>query len=76
LNNSTQQQPHQQQNYENDIELFLESDSRGSSGDLGDTELDHNNARRNSRNFTLSPETTDYDSNCGDLDSKYFSTLV
>jgi len=25
--------------------------------------------RRHSRNFTLSPETTDYDSNCGDLDS-------
>lgn len=24
---------------------------------------------RNSKNFTLSPETTDYDSNCGDLDS-------
>lgn len=27
------------------------------------------NLRRHSRNFTLSPETTDYDSNCGDLDS-------
>lgn len=27
------------------------------------------NLRHHSRNFTLSPETTDYDSNCGDLDS-------
>lgn len=29
----------------------------------------NNMVRRHSRNFTLSPETTDYDSNCGDLDS-------
>lgn len=28
-----------------------------------------NQQRRYSRHFTLSPETTDYDSNCGDLDS-------
>ncbi|GAB0087184.1 amyloid-beta A4 precursor protein-binding family A member 1 isoform X1 [Sergentomyia squamirostris] len=51
----------------NDIELYLDSGSR-SSGELADTELEHN-VRRHSRNFTLSPETTDYDSNCGDLDS-------
>lgn len=59
----------QTENYDNnEIELYLDSGSR-SSGELADTELEHN-ARRHSRNFTLSPETTDYDSNCGDLDSK------
>lgn len=52
----------------NDVELYLDSNSR-SSGDLADTELDMNHHRRYSRHFTLSPETTDYDSNCGDLDS-------
>lgn len=51
----------------NEIELYLDSGSR-SSGELADTELEMN-ARRHSRNFTLSPETTDYDSNFGDLDS-------
>ncbi|XP_044317047.1 uncharacterized protein LOC108045221 isoform X2 [Drosophila rhopaloa] len=51
----------------NDIELYIDSNSR-SSGELADTELEAN-LRRHSRNFTLSPETTDYDSNCGDLDS-------
>lgn len=30
---------------------------------------DHHHIIRSSKNFTLSPETTDYDSNCGDLDS-------
>lgn len=54
-------------NENNDIELYIDSNSR-SSGDLADTELEAN-LRRHSRNFTLSPETTDYDSNCGDLDS-------
>lgn len=52
----------------NEIELYLDSGSR-SSGELADTEMEHN-TRRHSKNFTLSPETTDYDSNCGDLDSK------
>lgn len=47
--------------------MYIDSNSR-SSGDLADTELEAN-LRRHSRNFTLSPETTDYDSNCGDLDS-------
>lgn len=51
----------------NDVELYLDSNSR-SSGELADTELE-TNQRRYSRHFTLSPETTDYDSNCGDLDS-------
>lgn len=50
----------------NDGELY-DSNSR-SSGELADTELE-TNQRRCSRHFTLSPETTDYDSNCGDLDS-------
>ncbi|KAM7348276.1 X11L isoform 2-T6 [Cochliomyia hominivorax] len=70
-----QQQQHFQQqcdnnivyNDNNDIELYIDSNSR-SSGDLADTELEAN-LRHHSRNFTLSPETTDYDSNCGDLDS-------
>lgn len=48
-----------------DIELFLDSGSR-SSGELADNEVEHGHTR----NFTLSPETTDYDSNCGDLDSE------
>lgn len=39
----------------------------GSSGDLGETEVGLQVGH--SRNFTLSPETTDCDSNCGDLDS-------
>lgn len=52
----------------NDVELYLDSNSR-SSGELADTELEMNQQRRYSRHFTLSPETTDYDSNCGDLDS-------
>lgn len=40
----------------------------GSSGDLGETEVGLQVGQ--SRNFTLSPETTDCDSNCGDLDSE------
>lgn len=52
----------------NDVDLYLDSNSR-SSGELADTELEMNQQRRYSRHFTLSPETTDYDSNCGDLDS-------
>lgn len=61
---------HQQSDeYENnDVDLYLDSNSR-SSGELADTELEMNQQRRYSRHFTLSPETTDYDSNCGDLDS-------
>ena len=39
----------------------------GSSEDLGETEVGLQVGH--SRNFTLSPETTDCDSNCGDLDS-------
>nr|XP_050845340.1 uncharacterized protein LOC127061895 isoform X5 [Vespula vulgaris] len=40
----------------------------GSSEDLGETEVGLQVGH--SRNFTLSPETTDCDSNCGDLDSE------
>uniref|UniRef100_A0ABD2VU22 Protein lin-10 n=1 Tax=Trichogramma kaykai TaxID=54128 RepID=A0ABD2VU22_9HYME len=40
----------------------------GSSGDLGETEVGLQVGH--SRNFTLSPETTECDSNCGDLDSE------
>lgn len=46
--------------------MFLDSQE----GSAGDTHI-----LRNSKNFTLSPETTDYDSNCGDLDS-YSNDLV
>lgn len=74
-NQQQQQQMQSQHNmrhddiYEHqDIELFLDSGSR-SSGELADTEVEHN-MDGHTRNFTLSPETTDYDSNCGDLDSE------
>lgn len=40
----------------------------GSSEDLGETEVGLQVGH--SRNFTLSPETTECDSNCGDLDSE------
>lgn len=38
-----------------------------------DDDLDRSNYYPNnqSKNFTMSPETTDYDSNCGDLDSEF-----
>lgn len=65
-NNYSNQQSDDYEN--NDVELYLDSNSR-SSGELADTELEMNQQRRYSRHFTLSPETTDYDSNCGDLDS-------
>ncbi|KAL5278025.1 APBA1 family protein [Megaselia abdita] len=55
----------------NDIELYIDSNSRSScgGGDLIEEVEIESNLRHHSRNFTLSPETTDYDSNCGDLDS-------
>ncbi|XP_017787080.1 PREDICTED: uncharacterized protein LOC108569862 isoform X14 [Nicrophorus vespilloides] len=46
----------------------------GSSGDLGETEVGLQVGH--SRNFTLSPETTDCDSNCGDLDSEVSLMLM
>ncbi|XP_059618796.1 uncharacterized protein LOC132263183 [Phlebotomus argentipes] len=53
----------------NEYDVYLDSASR-SSGELGDTEIKPNSTpQRHSRCFRYSPETTDYDSNCGDLDS-------
>lgn len=46
----------------------------GSSGDLGETEVGLQVGH--SKNFTLSPETTDCDSNCGDLDSEVSLMLM
>lgn len=54
--------------HHHDIELYLDSNSR-SSGELADTELDPAPDRMTSRHYTLSPDSIDYDSNCGDLDS-------
>lgn len=48
----------------NEIELYFDSGSR-SSGDLVDMDCMDPNMRR----LSISPGTTDYDSNCGDLDS-------
>lgn len=42
--------------------------------EIADDDLNIHNYYNNcqqSKNFTLSPETTDYDSNCGDLDSEF-----
>lgn len=49
------------------VDYFLDSASR-SSGEVLDNDAKHLN-RNESRCFRYSPETTDYDSNCGDLDS-------
>lgn len=49
------------------VDYFLDSASR-SSGEVLDNDGKHLN-RNDSRCFRYSPETTDYDSNCGDLDS-------
>lgn len=68
LNNQHHRRVHDDIYEHHDIELFLDSGSR-SSGELADTEVEHN-VDGHTRNFTLSPETTDYDSNCGDLDSE------
>ncbi|XP_067013633.2 uncharacterized protein [Anabrus simplex] len=53
--------------------LDLSADT-GSTEDLGDTEVGLQVGH--SRNFTLSPETTDCDSNCGDLDSEVSLLLM
>lgn len=54
-------------NHPKDVDYFLDSASR-SSGEVLDNDGKHVN-RSDSRCFRYSPETTDYDSNCGDLDS-------
>lgn len=57
-----------------DFDFFLDSASRSSCEQI-DQQIDginHNQMNTNSRqNYRYSPETTDYDSNCGDLDSEY-----
>ncbi|PNF35546.1 hypothetical protein B7P43_G04105 [Cryptotermes secundus] len=55
--------------------LDLSADTTGSTEDLGDTEVGGLQVGH-SRNFTLSPETTDCDSNCGDLDSEVSLLLL
>lgn len=65
-------QEHEGLEHENN---FLDlSVGTGSSGDLGETEVGLQVGH--SRNFTLSPETTDCDSNCGDLDSEVSLMLM
>ncbi|KAJ8923799.1 hypothetical protein NQ315_010381 [Exocentrus adspersus] len=65
-------QDHEITEHENN---FLDlSIGTGSSGDLGETEVGLQVGH--SRNFTLSPETTDCDSNCGDLDSEVSLMLM
>ncbi|KAL1492492.1 hypothetical protein ABEB36_010740 [Hypothenemus hampei] len=72
ISNVTLQQDHDYQEHENN---FLDlSIGTGSSGDLGETEVGLQVGH--SRNFTLSPETTDCDSNCGDLDSEVSLMLM
>lgn len=52
-----------------DVDIYLGRNSH-SSGDIGDSDAEGvGRCLQSNRNFTLSPETTDYDSNCGDLDS-------
>lgn len=53
-----------------DVDYFLDSASRSSGGEPLDNDLKMmGGTRSDSRCFRYSPETTDYDSNCGDLDS-------
>ncbi|KAL3290159.1 hypothetical protein HHI36_023521 [Cryptolaemus montrouzieri] len=71
-NTFTTAQDHEINEHENN---FLDlSIGTGSSGDLGETEVGLQVGH--SRNFTLSPETTDCDSNCGDLDSEVSLMLM
>ncbi|XP_076262507.1 uncharacterized protein LOC143197738 isoform X4 [Rhynchophorus ferrugineus] len=65
----------QQEDFVEHENNFLDlSIGTGSSGDLGETEVGLQVGH--SRNFTLSPETTDCDSNCGDLDSEVSLMLM
>lgn len=50
-------------------DLYLDDGNSRSSGELADTENDQQLDSK-LRNFTLTPETGDYESNCGDLDSE------
>ncbi|KAB0801026.1 hypothetical protein PPYR_05380 [Photinus pyralis] len=64
----------QDQDMEHENNFLDLSIGTGSSGDLGETEVGLQVGQ--SRNFTLSPETTDCDSNCGDLDSEVSLMLM
>ncbi|KAF5297250.1 hypothetical protein FQR65_LT10022 [Abscondita terminalis] len=64
----------QDQEIEHENNFLDLSIGTGSSGDLGETEVGLQVGQ--SRNFTLSPETTDCDSNCGDLDSEVSLMLM
>ncbi|XP_030756268.1 amyloid-beta A4 precursor protein-binding family A member 1-like isoform X14 [Sitophilus oryzae] len=67
--------PYQERDFVEHENNFLDlSIGTGSSGDLGETEVGLQVGH--SRNFTLSPETTDCDSNCGDLDSEVSLMLL
>ncbi|XP_076235962.1 uncharacterized protein LOC143180251 [Calliopsis andreniformis] len=63
-----QRSDYQQSTVEHENNFLDLSVGTGSSEDLGETEVGLQVGH--SRNFTLSPETTDCDSNCGDLDSE------
>ncbi|VEN55668.1 unnamed protein product, partial [Callosobruchus maculatus] len=64
-------QDHDMEHENNFLDLSI---GTGSSGDLGETEVGLQVGH--SRNFTFSPETTDCDSNCGDLDSEVSLMLM
>ncbi|KAK5639301.1 hypothetical protein RI129_011793 [Pyrocoelia pectoralis] len=72
--NHTHMMPLQDQDMEHENNFLDLSIGTGSSGDLGETEVGLQVGQ--SRNFTLSPETTDCDSNCGDLDSEVSLMLM
>ncbi|KAK6624038.1 hypothetical protein RUM44_010896 [Polyplax serrata] len=79
ISHPTLSENHTQNSREQDVTehennfLDLSADS-ASTEDLGDTEVGLQVGL--SRNFTLSPETTDCDSNCGDLDSEVSLLLM
>lgn len=78
-----QQQQHYehqlQQQYENQNIVYRETPEAPVKRSYYENELSvpsdehhyYSSTHQQSRNFTLSPETTDYDSNCGDLDSEF-----
>lgn len=59
-----------------DIDFFLDSASRSSGEQMDQQDGINHNQLETRNNFRYSPETTDYDSNCGDLDSKYKFLLI
>lgn len=63
----------------NEIELYLDSNSQ-SSGELAGcadtTEIEKHINQQHTRHFTLSPESTDFGSNCGDLDGSLNDTAT